>query len=309
MPDNHNAVVIEMRRFNRFYTHLIGLLEETLTRSVYTLAEARVLFELGHRSSAVAAEPGDARGFLAKAFHLEIGPVASEIADELRLDPAYLTRILRKFSEAGLTEVRADPGDRRRRILSLTVRGRAELAGLQAAADRDVARLTAGLGDAASAELSGALKRVMRLLGGEVPGAGQIVLRPHRIGDIGWVIQRQAALYGGSMAGAANSRRFSPRSAGISSAISGKGAISAGLPSVIQNPPARFSWCMTAATRRWRNCACCMSSTRRAAWASAGLWSKPASNRRALAAMASSPYGPTISSPRRAGSTSVVDLS
>lgn len=197
MPDNHNAVVIEIRRFNRFYTRLIGLLEETLTRSVYTLTEARVLFELGHRSSAVAAEPGDARGFLAKAFHLDIGPVASEIADELRLDPAYLTRILRKFSEAGLTEVRADPADRRRRILSLTARGSAELAGLQAAADREIARLTAGLGEDAAAELSGALQRVMRLLGGGAMGAGQIVLRPHRIGDIGWVIQRQAALYAG----------------------------------------------------------------------------------------------------------------
>ncbi|WP_352481912.1 MULTISPECIES: MarR family transcriptional regulator [unclassified Mesorhizobium] len=103
---------------------------------------------------------------MARAFHLDLGPAASEIAAELRLDPAYVTRILRRFAAAGLTEIRTDPADRRRRILSLTARGSAELARLQAATDRDLARLTAGLADDAAAELSDALKRVMRLLGG-----------------------------------------------------------------------------------------------------------------------------------------------
>ncbi|MER9598560.1 hypothetical protein [Mesorhizobium sp. M0244] len=49
--------------------------------------------------------------------------------------------------------------------MSLTAQGNAELARLQAAADRDLARLTAGLADEQAAELSDALKRVMRLLG------------------------------------------------------------------------------------------------------------------------------------------------
>ncbi|WP_352922622.1 winged helix DNA-binding protein [Mesorhizobium sp. M1182] len=87
------------------------------------------------------------------------------MAAELRLDPAYVSRVLRRFAAAGLTETRSDPADRRRRILSLTARGSAELARLQAAADRELARLTAGLADDAAAELSDALKRVMRLLG------------------------------------------------------------------------------------------------------------------------------------------------
>ena len=74
-------------------------------------------------------------------------------------------RLLRKFMAAGLTELRADPDDRRQRILSLTARGNAALATLQAAADRDLARLTAGLADDEAAELSDALKRIARLLG------------------------------------------------------------------------------------------------------------------------------------------------
>jgi DNA-binding MarR family transcriptional regulator len=163
MPDVRNAMVTEIRHFNRFYTGLIGLLDETLMQSAYTLA--RVLFELGHRAGVGAANPSSEAGFLARAFHLDLGPAASGIASELRLDPAYLTRILRKFAAMGLTELRTDPGDRRRRILSLSARGNSELATLQSAADRDLTRLTAGLGDDEAAELSEALKRVACLLG------------------------------------------------------------------------------------------------------------------------------------------------
>ncbi|SJM33040.1 MarR family winged helix-turn-helix transcriptional regulator [Mesorhizobium delmotii] len=165
MPDERNAMVTEIRHFNRFYTSLIGLLDETLMQSTYTLTEARVLFELGHRAGAVASNPSGEAGFLARAFHLDLGPAASWIAGELRLDPAYVARILRKFAAMGLIELRADPDDRRRRILSLTARGNSELATLQAAADRDLTRLTAGLADNEAAELADALKRVMCLLG------------------------------------------------------------------------------------------------------------------------------------------------
>ena len=166
MPADRNALVAEMRGFNRFYTCLVGLLDETLTHSAYTLTEARVLFELGRRPGAVAAGPGGETGFLARAFHLDLAPAASALAGELQLPPAHLMRILRKLMAAGLTELRAKPDDRRRRILSLTARGGAALATLQAAANRDLACLTAGLADDEAAELSDALKRVTRLLGG-----------------------------------------------------------------------------------------------------------------------------------------------
>ena len=166
MLADRDALVAEMRGFNRFYTCLVGLLDETLTQSAYTLTEARVLFELGQRPADVSAGPGGEAGFLARAFHLDLAPVASALAGELQLPPAHLLRILRKFMAAGLTELNANPDDRRRRTLSLTARGKGGLATLQAAANRDLACLTAGLADDEAAELSDALKRVTRLLGG-----------------------------------------------------------------------------------------------------------------------------------------------
>ena len=195
MSSDRQTLVAQFRGFNRFYTRTIGLLEETLTRSAFTLTEARVLFEIGHRSSPLAARPSGELGFLADTFHLDEGPAASEIATDLRLDPAYLTRILKTFAAAGLTEARADAADRRRRILSLTKAGEAALAGLQAAADRDIADLVGTLPDEKISELSHALNVLTGVLGEPAAEAPHIELRPHRVGDIGWVIHRQARLY------------------------------------------------------------------------------------------------------------------
>ena len=193
MPERA-SLIADMRRFNRFYTRTVGLLDETLTSSAFTLTEARVLFELGHRSEVVPQTAGE-RGFLADAFNLNAGPAASEIARELRVDPAYLTRILRKFAAAGLTEVRTDPADRRRRILSLTPGGAAALAGLQAAADGDMGRLVQDLPDGSARELADAMRKITEVLGGRVEERPAVTLRPHAIGDIGWVIERQSRLY------------------------------------------------------------------------------------------------------------------
>lgn len=173
-------MIDEIRHFNRFYTRAMGLLDETLTRSPFTLTEARVLFELGHHS---AHSDGDE------------GPAASQIVEQLRLDPAYLARILKKFAEAGLTETQVDEADRRRRVLSLTAKGRAALAELQAAANKDVAGLLGNLSADGRCRLRESIQTVTQLLGGTSRQSAEVTVRPHDVGDVGWVVQRQARLY------------------------------------------------------------------------------------------------------------------
>lgn len=190
-------LVSTVRQFNRFYTRQVGLLEQTLTHSRFSLTEARVLFELGHRAANASSSAGAGlRGYLSDSLQLNIGPAASEVAADLRLDPAYLTRILRKFANEGLTEVRPDPADGRRRILLLTDKGRRELAELQASADREIGSLVDGLDNAQAKGLTQALRRTMELLGDDArPAMAPVIVRPHRIGDVGWVIERQSRLY------------------------------------------------------------------------------------------------------------------
>lgn len=162
-----------VRDFNRYYTRTIGLLNETLTASDFTLTEARVLFELGHRQA----------------------PAAGEIARDLMLDPAYLARILRKFRDNGLVAVSRDVEDGRRRILALTDEGASALAGLQARSESQISALLSPIDRIGRKNLLDAMARIHETLERDRTGQAPVIYRPHRAGDVGWVIERQAQLY------------------------------------------------------------------------------------------------------------------
>src|SRR5262245_37336534 len=93
------AVVAEVRRFNRYYTGVIGLLDEHFLKSEFTLSEGRVLYELAHRD----------------------GLTASDLVQSLRLDPGYLSRIVARFEKKKLLKRTPVAEDRRQAALSLTI--------------------------------------------------------------------------------------------------------------------------------------------------------------------------------------------
>src|SRR3954465_15554974 len=94
--------IAAVRAFNRFYTSKLGVLDQHLLKSPFSLSEARVLYELAHRQDLA----------------------AKEIGIELGLDPGYLSRIVQKFDEDGLLTRKPLPSDRRQYLLSLTAKGR-----------------------------------------------------------------------------------------------------------------------------------------------------------------------------------------
>ena len=163
-----------VRRFNRFYTRRIGLLSASHLRSPFSLAEARVLYEVAHRDR----------------------PTASHLAGALDLDPGYLSRLLRGLRQRGLLTARAAPDDRRHRHLALTARGRRTFGMLDARATTEIA----GMLDRLSAEerdrLLASLDTVERLLDDGGPAAPPAVeLRAPEPGDLGWVVERHGELY------------------------------------------------------------------------------------------------------------------
>lgn len=161
------------RRFNRFYTRFIGLLDEGLVRSGYALTEARVLFELATRS--------------------ECG--ASEIAGELSLDPGYLSRILRKFEEAGLLVRSPLPNDARHSVLRLTRKGKAAFADLNKRSSEQAHTILQAITPVNRASLLHSMHTIESTLSKDTRDKPAFVLRPHRPGDMGWVVQRQTILY------------------------------------------------------------------------------------------------------------------
>lgn len=165
--------VKRVRAFNRFYTRRIGLLNETLVGSDFTLTETRVLLELRFRD-----------------WH-----VAVDIARDLGLDPAYLARMLRRFGRLGFLETRRDEADGRRRLLRLTGKGCATIDELQAMTERDLSAMLLSAGDDRRARLTGAMRDIETILGDEDTEPAPVRLRAHRVGDMGWIIEREARLY------------------------------------------------------------------------------------------------------------------
>jgi DNA-binding MarR family transcriptional regulator/GNAT superfamily N-acetyltransferase len=166
--------VAAVRRFNRFYTQQIGVLQEGLLASEFSLTEARVLYELAQR----AGQSG--------------GLSAAQLARELALDPGYLSRILAEFTRRGLLAKRPSDADG---LLSLTATGRAAFAPLDAGARQQVGAMLARLPAPAQRRLIAAMGAIERLLGDTGPVREPYLLRPHQPGDIGWVIHRHGVLY------------------------------------------------------------------------------------------------------------------
>ncbi|MEU2423194.1 bifunctional helix-turn-helix transcriptional regulator/GNAT family N-acetyltransferase [Streptomyces sp. NPDC007851] len=168
--------VQDIRAFNRFYTNLIGALDYGRhLYAPYTLTEARVLYELAHSTDTDAA---DLRG-------------------DLALDAGYLSRILNKFETAGLIERAPSDKDPRRRRVSLTTAGRAAAGLLDERARESVGSLLGAVDPGDRPRLAEAMRTIRTLLGdGRAPdGAGEPVLREPHPGDLGWIVQRNAALY------------------------------------------------------------------------------------------------------------------
>lgn len=165
--------VAAVRRFNRFYTQKIGVLEEGLLHSAFSLTEARVLYELAHRDH----------------------PAAADLCRDLGLDPGYLSRILARLGRRGLLAKGVAESDGRRRSLALTAAGRAAFAGLDRASRGQVAALIGTLPPPGRRRLVAAMATLEMMLGGGAPAPVPYILRPPRPGDLGHVVSRHGALY------------------------------------------------------------------------------------------------------------------
>jgi DNA-binding MarR family transcriptional regulator/GNAT superfamily N-acetyltransferase len=164
--------IAAVRAFNRFYTRKLGVLDQHLMQSPYSLSEARVLYELAHRDDLS----------------------AKEIGAELGLDAGYLSRIVQNFDESGLITRKPLAADRRQYRLALTAKGRQAFAKLDRSSHDEVGAMLAALPRGACARLTGAMGTIERLLG-DSQTSPPAILREPRPGDMGWVVQSHGALY------------------------------------------------------------------------------------------------------------------
>lgn len=161
-----------VRQFNRFYTTQIGVLQHGLLDSPFSLAEARVLFELAHRKQ----------------------PTAAQLGPDLGLDAGYLSRILRGFERKALVRKTRSTEDGRERYLALTDAGRKAFARLDARSAAAVRTLVGICTPRDQRRLVAAMATIEHLLEPARTSA-DVVLREVRPGDLGWIVHRHGALY------------------------------------------------------------------------------------------------------------------
>jgi len=162
-----------VRRFNRFYTRRIGLLREGLLDTPFSLTQARVLFEIAHRP----------------------GTRSANLAAELGLDPAYLSRLLASFESRKLVARVQSRDDRRVNHLRLTGKGRAAFARLDALSREQSGELLASLKGPEQQRLTDSMAAIQELLEPAAKAEPAVTLRTHRAGDIGWVVARHGEIY------------------------------------------------------------------------------------------------------------------
>ena len=166
------ADIAQVRAFNRFYTRIIGLLDEGMHKTMHSLSEARVIYELS--------KDGVTTG--------------AQIAATLNMDRGQLSRLMVRLIDQGLIATLPRSADGRSTPVGLTPEGRAVAARLNAMSDAAAAEtLLDPLDPFERRDLVGSMRRITALLG--EPEASTLVLRAPRIGEIGWLIHRQALLY------------------------------------------------------------------------------------------------------------------
>jgi DNA-binding MarR family transcriptional regulator/GNAT superfamily N-acetyltransferase len=167
-----------MRAFNRFYTQRIGVLDDTPLNGPFSLTEARVLYELAHRTDATAAD----------------------LCRDLALDRGYLSRILARFEKRGFLKRAASAEDARQSHIALTAKGAETFGGIDKAWQDATEELIAPLSQKDRKGLVSAMGRISSLLGAteldaDSAATSRIILRRDRSGDMGWLVYRHAVIY------------------------------------------------------------------------------------------------------------------
>ena len=172
MTKEPNTAVVALRKFSRFYTNLLGLLNKHLLNSPFSLTEARILYELAETPHST----------------------AKQLAAKLEVDPGYLSRTLKKLVQQGLLQRQPSAADRREYHLALTAKGSRTMTQLSKLSDAQGRGLLAHLSETEQQQLVASMQQVQRLLSPQQKP--EVTLRDTLLpGDVGALIQLHGEIY------------------------------------------------------------------------------------------------------------------
>ena len=162
-----------IRRFNRFYTNILGLLERHMLDSEFSLSEVRILYEIGQTRQCT----------------------SKKLIEELKVDSGYLSRMIKHFEKQGLTYRVKSKEDGRLYYLYLTDLGKETLTKLNIQSDRQIIQLISALRAPEKKRLVEGMQMIEHILSPE-SGKEEIQLRSElRPGDAGKLIALHGWVY------------------------------------------------------------------------------------------------------------------
>jgi DNA-binding MarR family transcriptional regulator/N-acetylglutamate synthase-like GNAT family acetyltransferase len=171
-----NAEMVKsIRQFNRFYTGLIGLLDQHILDSNFSLSEVRVLYEIGHMENCT----------------------AGKLIESLQIDGGYLSRILKIFEKDRMVSRRQSPTDGRTWFLQLTAKGKKLLQTLDVRSNQQIAQVLEPLSDGQQQAVAASMQTVQQVLSANHNITLSDLVFRHQLlpGDVGYLIYLHGELY------------------------------------------------------------------------------------------------------------------
>lgn len=163
-------IVTEIRGFNRFYTNILGLLDQQIIDSGYSLTEARILFEISKTDICT----------------------ANQLCSILDIERSYMSKIINKFEKKDLIKRRKCGKDNRNIEIQLTEKGMTVFHDLNNRANKQIEDLLEKLNIEDCKKLLNGIRTVKRYF---TKATKNIKIRPYEERDISYVIDRQLSLY------------------------------------------------------------------------------------------------------------------
>ena len=163
-------IVTEIRGFNRFYTNILGLLDQQIIDSGYSLTEARILFEISKTDICT----------------------ANQLCSILDIERSYMSKIINKFEKKDLIKRRKCGKDNRNIEIQLTEKGMTVFHDLNNRANKQIEDLLEKLNVEDCEKLLNGIRTVKRYF---TKATKNIKIRPYEERDISYVIDRQLSLY------------------------------------------------------------------------------------------------------------------
>ena len=175
MNSINKSLIKGIRRFNRFYTNILGLLDQHMPNSEFSLSEARVLYEIENIDNCT----------------------SKKLIEKLSIDPGYLSRMIKRFEKYGLTYRVQSREDGRLYYLYLTEDGREALLKLNEMSDIQIYNMINELQEQDKKRLVGSMEEIENVVLEEsISSEEKINIRCElKPGDIGYLIYMHGWIY------------------------------------------------------------------------------------------------------------------